>query len=739
MMPMMIANVAIAGGLTALLYKSHGWVIVPWFALVAATSAVRFCQVLVSLRSPERSRSSAELHRIVAQAILMGLIFNGVPSWLLTQTTGLTFTIIVCQLTGLMWAGSLILATVATAAVCYVVLTVGLISAGFLASGFSLEHLYLVALFVAGGATALRSAVQQHHAFASDQLRQLDLQANGEVIGLLLKDYEEQTSDWLWETDAEHRYRRPSERFQQACNKTASEIREYTLDTLLIASEVAGNDEAHGKLRAFLAEGRSFRDLVIPFATDDGVRWWSISGRPLIEADGTFAGYRGVCADVTAAKKAEARLAHLAHHDGLTNLPNRSFFEVRLQHALQVSDHDRLAVLSLDLDGFKAVNDRHGHPIGDALLIAVSGRLLKAVTPGDVVARFGGDEFTVLVTNLSGADEMETICQRLIDRLTEGFVLQEADVTVGVSIGVAFAGTDGETPEKLLKNADSALYRAKLAGRGTYRFFSPDADFRLQERQQIMQDLRAALGRDEFTLYFQPYVSSESGEVAGCEALLRWFHPVRGLVSPVEFIPLAEESGLIVPLGAWVLEQACLEAVRWPPHLRVSVNISPIQFRDRSLPHTIMAALTRSGLAPSRLEVEVTETTLMEDSHSALDILRHIRALGMRIALDDFGTGYSSLSYLRRFPFDKVKIDRSFVQELSSRQDSQVIVRAIRDIAKGLGMTITAEGDETTEQALQLKETGCEELQGFLYSKPRLPEHLGLRYGEQVADVPLYA
>ena len=232
-------------------------------------------------------------------------------------------------------------------------------------------------------------------------------------------------------------------------------------------------------------------------------------------------------------------------------------------------------------------------------------------------------------------------------------------------------------------------------------------------------------------MFFQPYVSAVSRETTGCEALLRWFHPGRGIVSPLEFIPLAEESGLIVAIGAWMVEQACLEAVRWPSNLRVSVNISPIQFRDRSLPHTILTALTKSGLTPSRLEVEVTETVLIEDAESALDLLRQIRALGVRVALDDFGTGYSSLSYLRRFPFDKVKIDRSFVQELSSRKDSQVIVRAIRDIAKGLGMTITAEGVETAEQAFQLQQTGCEELQGFLYSKPYLPERLGLRFDDE--------
>ncbi len=724
---MMVANVIVTGGLTALFYREHGSVLLPWFGSVIAASAFRFVQAVHSLRRPERSRKPLDLYSMVAQSTVMGLIFNSVPSWLLTQTTGLAFTIVVCQLTGLLWAGSLILATVRPAAVCYVLLTLAIICAGLLTAGQTHEHVYLVALFAAGGATALRSVFQQHQAFVSDQLRQLDLSAKGEVIGLLLRDYEEQTSDWLWESDAAHQYCNPSMRFEQASGKPAAEIRRHSIDTLLAAPDVAGNSEAHDQLRDHIAERRSFRDLIVPFIATGATRWWSISGKPLFDDSGNFKGYRGVCSDVTAAKQAEARLAHLAHHDGLTNLPNRAFFETHLHHAFGAFGRESLALVSLDLDGFKAVNDKYGHPIGDALLVAVSERLQKTVGAGDLVARFGGDEFSILLTGLSAPHDAEAICESLVECLTARFALAGYDVSIGVSIGLAFAASDGNTPEILLKNADSALYRAKAAGRGTYRFFSPDADLRLQERQMLMQDLRAALNRNEFRVFFQPYVNATSHETTGCEALIRWFHPLRGVVSPLDFIPLAEESGLIVSIGAWIVEQACLEAVRWPSNLRVSVNISPVQFRDRTLPYIILAALTRSGLTPSRLEIEVTETVLVEDAETALDLLRQIRALGVRIALDDFGTGYSSLSYLRRFPFDKVKIDRSFVQELSSRKDSQVIVRAIRDIAKGLGMTITAEGVETPEQASQLQLTGCEELQGFLYSKPQLPEQLGLR------------
>ncbi len=292
-------------------------------------------------------------------------------------------------------------------------------------------------------------------------------------------------------------------------------------------------------------------------------------------------------------------------------------------------------------------------------------------------------------------------------------------MTIGVSIGVAFAPADGETASALIKNADAALYRAKDEGRGTFRFYEMEMDRRLQERHRLVQDLRSALTREELVLHYQPYICTRTGRVSGCEALLRWHHPERGMIAPADFIPAAEQSGLIVPIGAWILGEACRAAIRWPADRRVSVNISPVQFRDRELPRTILAALTAAGLSPSRLEIEVTETVLIDDVTVALDTLRQIRALGVRVALDDFGTGYSSLSYLRMFPFDKIKIDRSFVQELTTRRDNQVIVQAIRDMARGLGMSVTAEGVETSEQAERLRQSGCEELQGYFYSRPK--------------------
>ncbi len=576
--------------------------------------------------------------------------------------------------------------------------------------------------------------IQQHSSlFARNISQQIKLEHNADqfrqqadVIGLLLKDFEEQTSDWLWETDDTFCLRSPSARFVQVSEPRVRVVEGTSFGTLLTDADVIGNAEALTELLSHVRARRAFRDITIPLAAAAEPRWWSISGRPVFDQDSQFKGFRGVAGDITATRLAHAKIEHLAHHDSLTGLPNRSSFSRILERALNRGDLSNLAVLSLDLDGFKAVNDRHGHPVGDALLIAVGDRLQAAIREDGRVARFGGDEFVMLGDVSLETGGIEGLCRRTIASLVEPFHVLDEQVTVGTSIGVAFAGLDGSSPEELLKNADAALYRAKADGRGTFRFFAPEMDRKLQERQQLMQDLRVALARGELVLHFQPYVSAENSLVTGCEALLRWSHPTRGNVPPFEFIPLAEENGLIVPIGAWVIDQACQEATRWPAHQRVSVNISPRQFRDQSLPGIILAALTRSGLAPARLEVEVTETVLIDDADAALNVLRRIRAMGVRVALDDFGTGYSSLSYLRSFPFDKVKIDRSFVQDLALRHDNQVIVQAIRDLAKGLGMTITAEGVETEEQASRLRRTGCDELQGYLFSRPVAAEALTL-------------
>jgi diguanylate cyclase (GGDEF)-like protein len=419
--------------------------------------------------------------------------------------------------------------------------------------------------------------------------------------------------------------------------------------------------------------------------------------------------------DVTERRRAEAKIIHMARHDALTNLPNRVMFRDKMVQAL--GRGDELAVMFLDLDRFKSVNDSLGHSVGDALLCAVSERLQRVVPGAETMARLGGDEFAIVHRKTNPADASE-LAARIIDALVEPFDVHGHQVIIGTSIGIAMAPADGNEPDQLLRNADMALYRAKADGRGTYHFFQPEMDAQMQERRKLELDLRKALLADQFELHYQPLIEVESGKVSGFEALVRWNHPERGLVPPDAFIPVAEEIGLIVPLGDWVLKEACREAATWPDHLTVAVNLSPVQFRNPTLALSVVSALAQSGLPAARLELEITENVLLQDDRAVLESLHQFRELGVRICMDDFGTGYSSLSYLRSFPFDKIKIDRTFTRELGKKSDCVVIIRAVLGLGASLGMITTAEGVETEEQLAILKAEGCMQVQGYLFSRP---------------------
>jgi diguanylate cyclase (GGDEF)-like protein len=430
--------------------------------------------------------------------------------------------------------------------------------------------------------------------------------------------------------------------------------------------------------------------------------------------------------DITEAMRAEAQIKHLARHDALTNLPNRVVFRSNLEDALKrVPRGGAVAVLCLDLDQFKPVNDTLGHPVGDALLQEVAERLRGCIRETDTASRVGGDEFAIVLTTDVDPIGVTAFASRVIDTLSAPYTVAGNKVVIGASIGIALAPDDGSTPDELLKNADLALYRAKSDGRGVYRFFEPGMDAKVQARRAMELDLRNALENDEFELFYQPLVNLVDRRIVAFEALLRWRHPERGLVLPGEFIALAEETGLIVPLGAWVLTEACAQAVRWPEHIKVSVNLSPVQFKSNTLALNVIAALNASGLDPKRLELEVTETAMLHDTEGTLAILTRLRELGVSVSMDDFGTGYSSLSYLRKFPFDKIKIDRSFVHGLSGEEESAAIVRAVTGLGRSLGMTTTAEGVESADQLEMLRKEGCTEVQGFLFSAPVPSEQIG--------------
>nr|WP_094973376.1 EAL domain-containing protein [Bradyrhizobium symbiodeficiens]AWM05089.1 GGDEF domain-containing protein [Bradyrhizobium symbiodeficiens] len=425
--------------------------------------------------------------------------------------------------------------------------------------------------------------------------------------------------------------------------------------------------------------------------------------------------------DITERKRAEARLAFMAQHDTLTGLPNRSLLRQQVDEMLLHTRRstDKVALLMLGLDSFKSVNDTLGHTVGDKLLRGVAKRLRSTLREEDALARLNSDEFAIVQSGLARPEDAVMLAKRLLAAIADPYLLDGHSVVIGASIGIAMAPGDGDDSEKLLKSADMALSRAKLDARGTFAFFEAALDAKAQSRRKIEVELRDAIQNDVLRPYYQPLIDLQSGRITGFEALVRWPHADRGMISPAEFIPVAEDTGLINPLGGLMLRRACLDAANWPDDVRVAVNLSPLQFRSGNLLSIVTDALRHSGLPPRRLELEITETLLLEKSAQVLATLHALRALGVRISMDDFGTGYSSLSYLRSFPFDKIKIDQSFVRDLGANREAQAIIRSIVSLGKGLGVTITAEGVETEAELSCLRAEGCDEGQGFLFSKAR--------------------
>jgi diguanylate cyclase (GGDEF)-like protein len=493
--------------------------------------------------------------------------------------------------------------------------------------------------------------------------------------------------------------------------KSGCRLRDLLQHRIELGSFTGDPDEYAARLRDGIAEGKTFNHIVnLP----DG-RAFSVVNKPI--PDG---GWLATHEDVTERQRSEDRIAHMARHDALTDLPNRVLLLEQLNHEIKrVKRGECLAVLCLDLDQFKSVNDALGHHIGDELLKLVGERLRGCTRELDIVARMGGDEFAIIMTQMEQAADAATLSKRIRDSVIKPYQIEGHQIVTDISIGISVAPMDAVESTELLRNADMALYDAKGDGRGTFRFFEPEMNTRMKVRRELEMDLRRALASEQFELHYQPLVTLETNDVNGFEALLRWHHPTRGLVSPAEFIPIAEETGLIVPLGEWVLKAACNEAVDWPEHIKVAVNLSPAQLNCRNLVTMVKTALEETGMPPQRLQLEITETVLLQNTFTTLATLHELRKMGVQIALDDFGTGYSSLSYLRSFPFDKIKIDRSFIQDLSNGAEPLAIVNAVAGLAKCLNMTSTAEGVETQQQMDVLQAIGCTEMQGYLFSHAR--------------------
>ncbi|UYY59577.1 putative bifunctional diguanylate cyclase/phosphodiesterase [Sphingomonas sp. S2-65] len=552
---------------------------------------------------------------------------------------------------------------------------------------------------------------------------EIALAERDETVSLLLREFEESGSDWLWEIDAQRRIARANPRFAVSLGVDPITMNGMPFLQLLAGPTwEAGNFSAGLRALAEKLKSReAFRDLLLPVFVDGEERWWQMSASPRFDERGAFCGFRGVGSDVTEQRQSTDKINKMARFDTLTGLPNRLLINETLQRAMQEAEKwgSRCAFMMIDLDRFKAVNDTLGHPVGDRLLGRVSERLQTLVNENEMIGRLGGDEFAVVVRDATDTARTERLAHTIIDVLSRPYEVDQHTLYIGASVGVAIGPRDGRSAEMLIRSADLALYRSKDAGGGVYHAYEPQLHVVAEERRVLEIALRAALENGEMHLNYQPVVNAASGQLTGFEALLRWTHPELGNISPAKFVPLAEEARLIAPIGEWVLRTACDEAARWDLPVRVAVNVSPEQLHNPAFVSVVAQALAQSGLPPERLELEVTESVFMREGTQALQVLERILDLGVRLSLDDFGTGYSSLGYLAHTRFSSIKIDRSFVQGASrGTKEAIAIIRAVVALADSLGMATTAEGVETEEEHHMVQQLGCSKVQGYYFGRP---------------------
>jgi diguanylate cyclase (GGDEF)-like protein len=556
-----------------------------------------------------------------------------------------------------------------------------------------------------------------------DQKRLLAAQAadlRGRRAERLLNEHERSGRGWFWETDRQGCLTYISETLAGSLEVKAKDL-VGRFFTDLIAQGERQRGDGERTLGFHLSARSSFADIAVRASMPEKERWWAISGQPIINDFGQFHGFRGSGTDLTEMRRAEAEVNRLAQYDSLTGLANRVQMMRTLEHAVVAANGQPgdCALLLLDLDRFKSVNDTLGHPAGDQLLRMVSQRLQRVIGDKGMVGRLGGDEFKVVMPGRFDRSALGTLSEAIITSLSQPYAIDASQVVIGASVGIAICPDHGVTADAMIRNSDLALYAAKADGRGTYRFYSSEMHADAEDRRKLEEDLRSALASDGLHLVYQPVVSAATEQVTGYEALLRWMHPSRGLISPTQFIPIAEDTGLITQIGEWVLRTACRDAARWPDNIRVAVNVSPIQFANPALPGTVMSALAGAGLSSSRLELEITESVFLNDDADTDAMFARLKAVGVRLALDDFGTGYSSLGYLRKAPFDKIKIDQSFVRGAAIQGNrNSAIIKSIVSLAEALSMDTTAEGAETHDELDLIRQLGCSHVQGYIYGKP---------------------
>jgi diguanylate cyclase (GGDEF)-like protein/PAS domain S-box-containing protein len=678
-----------------------------WLALVAGANWLAWREACSE--DFTRSGKPNPPWRKTAETIGLAAVWAALPTYGFSIGDQHSHAVIGGTMAAMLIAGLAFAAVPAAAMAWTATITIGLCGGYLIGSGtFDIP----VAVAVASVAAIAVTGIGRLSRWIFEQLQETaKVRTQAESVRLLLREYEHRGVGWLWQVDGENRVVYISSRMTALLGRSTSQLLGHSLPASLGGNSTLGRT---------LLERQPFTNLEMELRTRGGTRWISLAGDPIIDMDGAFQGFRGVGSDITEVRKTQERLTNLANMDVLSGLPNRGRVRQLLGEALSNAQATNVpcAIMFLDLDGFKPVNDTFGHPKGDAVLKSVAQRLVKEVGDSGHVGRMGGDEFAIVIRDGQSRKNIEDLAARLIGSVAEPYIIDKIEIRIGVSIGCAFGPIDGQSVDDLIQKADLALYEAKDQGRGTCCYFSADMQNEAEDRLRLEQDLRNALVLNQFRLDYQPLISAVDQRLMGFEALIRWHHPSRGIVSPLEFIPLAEETGLIMHLGDWVIDQACRAASHWPEHISVALNLSAKQLVLPALPQHVNEALTKYKVQANRIELEVTESVFLGDSDGALDVLKRLRALGVGIALDDFGTGYSSLGYLNKAVFHKLKIDGSFVRDAANNRETVAIIQSIVSLAKSFRMTVTAEGVETADDFTRMRDLGVHQIQGYLFGRP---------------------